>query len=303
MIRREFIRNAAIAAGALSIAPSEFLAGAMPREKFDPVPLRKSIMWNTIRMPERTVAEICMAVKAAGFAGVELMSHMDRDEVLEALKESGLQASAICNSKHGTLPLSSDNPEVRRSGIEAMIHAMEDASTYGTDAVLLVPGFVNASTNYEDCWKRSTECIKELIPAAKDLKVKICIENVWSNFLLSPIEAREYVDQFNSKWVKFYFDCGNVLKIGWPEHWINILAGRIERIHIKEFSKTLENANGYAKGFGVKLGEGEVNWPEVMNGIKANYSSGWLTTEQGSSQTREDLEDLSSRLESIMNLI
>ena len=28
---------------------------------------------------------------------------------------------------------------------------------------------------------RSARCIKELIPAARDLKVRICVENVWQN--------------------------------------------------------------------------------------------------------------------------
>lgn len=44
-----------------------------------------------------------------------------------------------------------------------MIVAMEDAKAYGTDAVLLVPGIVNEEVSYDDCWNRSTECIKELI--------------------------------------------------------------------------------------------------------------------------------------------
>lgn len=301
MIRREFIRNAALAAGALALAPSEIITGsAMTKEKLSPVPLKKSIMWGTIKSNGRSVLDICRDVKAAGFDGIEPNSHMDRNEVLDALKETGLLASSVCNSKHWQLLMSSPDPKVRREGIEAQIHAMEDAAAYGTDAVLLVPGRVDATTSYDDCWKRSTECIKELIPVAKDLKVKICVENVWNNFLLSPIEAREYIDQFNSKWVKFYFDCGNILKFGWPEQWISILSSRIWRIHIKEFSKTLEDAQGRGKGFGVKLGEGEVNWEAVMEKIRANYYGGWLTTEQGSSSTAEDLIDLCSRLGGIM---
>lgn len=300
MERRDFIRNAALAAGALSLAPTEFLSGAMTKEKFSPAPLRKSIMWGTIGMKDTSVLDICKAVKAAGFEGVEPNSHMDRNEMIDAMKETGLVASSVCNSKHWSLLMSSPDRKVRLDGIEAQIHAMEDAKAYGTDAVLLVPGRVDASTSYEDCWKRSTACIKELIPVAKDLKVKICVENVWNNFLLSPLEARDYIDQFNSKWVKFYFDCGNVLKFGWPEQWVQILGNRIGRIHIKEFSNTLENSQGRGKGFGVPLGEGEVDWAAVMANIKATYGGGWLTTEQGSSPTPEALKDLCTRLEKIM---
>lgn len=299
MIRRDFIKNAAIAAGALSLAPAEFLSAAAPAKKPSPAPLRKSIMWGTIGM-EGSVLEKCKAVKAAGFDGIEPNSHMDRNEIIDAMAQTGLVASSVCNSKHWSLLLSSPDPKVRKEGIDAQIHAMMDASLYGTDAVLLVPGRVDETTSYDDCWKRSTECIKELIPAARDLKVKICIENVWNNFLLSPMEARNYVDQFNSKWVKFYFDCGNVLKFGWPEQWVKILGDRIGRIHIKEFSRTLENTQGAYKGFNVPLGDGEVNWEAVMAQVKSTYCGGWLTTEQGSSSSPEELADLCSRLERIM---
>ena len=300
MIRRDFLKNAAIAAGALSLAPAEFISGAAPKgEKLSPAPLRKSIMWGTVGM-KGSVLEKCKAVKAAGFDGIEPNSHMDRSEIIDAMAQTGLVASSVCNSKHWELLLSSPDPKVRKEGIDAQIHAMMDASLYGTDAVLLVPGRVDETTSYDECWKRSTECIKELIPVARELKVKICIENVWNNFLLSPMEARNFVDQFNSKWVKFYFDCGNVLKFGWPEQWVKILGDRIGRIHIKEFSRTIENTQGAYKGFNVELGDGEVNWDAVMAQIKSSYCGGWLTTEQGANSSPAQLADLCNRLEKII---
>ncbi len=258
-------------------------------------------MWGTIGY-KGSVLEICKAVRAAGFDGIEPNSHMDRQEVLDAMKETGLAASSVCNSKHWELLLSSDDATVRRKGIEAQIHAMEDAKAYGTNAVLLVPGRVDANTNYQDCWDRSTACIKELAPVAKQMKVHICIENVWNNFLLSPIEVRTFIDQFESEWVGAYFDCGNILKTGWPEQWINILGSRIKRVHIKEFSTTLENQGGRGSGFSVKLTDGEVNWRAVTEELKKFYNGGWLTTEQGTSHTQEDLNDLSTRLGKIIDM-
>lgn len=303
----------ALAAGAATLAPSSILANpsakaeseaeTMAKEPLAPVPFRKSIMFGGgVGPKEWSVLEKCKAVKAAGFDGIQPGSHMDRNEVLDALAQTGLTASSVCNSKHWSLLLSSPDAKVRNEGIDAQIHAMEDAVAYGTDSVLLVPGKVTEEVSYEDCWNRATECIKELIPVAKDLKVNICIENVWNNFLLSPIEARIFIDQFKSKYVGFYFDCGNVLKFGWPEQWISCLGSRIKRVHIKEFSKTLEDSAGRKSGFGVKLLEGEVNWKEVVAQLKQNYFGGWLTTEQGPTGTPEELADLSSRLDKIISL-
>ena len=302
MHRRYFFKKSLLAAGALSVSSLDSFAAIASKMEINQAPpsgLKKSIMWGTVGM-EGTVLEKCKAIKAAGFDGIEPNSHMDRKEVLDAMQATGLKASSVCNSKHWNLLLSHPDREIRQQGMEAMIVAMEDAKAYGTDAVLLVPGRVDENVSYDDCWKRSTACIRPLLPVAQDLKVKICIENVWNNFILSPLEARTYIDQFNSPYVGFYFDCGNILVYGWPEQWINILGYRIGRIHIKEFSKQIGDKQGRSAGFGVKLTEGDVRWKEVMQQIRNEYTGGWLTTEQGNSKSLEELKDLNSRLSKIM---
>lgn len=303
MQRRNFIKSTLLAAGgALTLPTFESLASRSSHpvmESLGSVGIRKSIMWETIGFPG-SILEKCQAVKAAGYDGIEPSSHMDRNEMIAAMKATGLQASSVCNSKHWTLPLSHPDPKVRKDGMDAMIVAMEDAKAYGTDAVLLVPGTVNEEVDYDDCWKRSTECIRELVPIAEKMQIKMCIENVWNNFIISPMEAKIYIDQFNSPYVRSYFDCGNILVYGWPEQWIKILGNRIGRIHIKEFSKAKADKEGRWAGFNVKLTEGDVNWPKVMEQVRKHYNGGWLTTEQGSGNTLEGLKDLCSRLENIM---
>jgi len=304
MHRRNFIKNTLLATGALPVALFDIQTTVASEMSVDQSPqsgFQKSIMWGTVGM-QGTVLEKCKAIKEAGFDGIEPDSHMDRQEVLDAMQATGLKASSVCNSKHWDIPLSHSDKTIRQQGMEAMIVAMEDAKAYGTDAVLLVPGRVNQNVSYDDCWNRSTACIRQLLPVAQDLKVKICVENVWNNFILSPLEARSYVDQFNSPYVGFYFDCGNILVYGWPEQWIRILGYRIGRIHIKEYSKQIGDRQGRSAGFGAKLTEGDVRWDDVMQQIRNEYTSGWLTTEQGNSKSLEDLKDLCSRLDNIMKM-
>lgn len=304
MERRNFIRNAVLATGALTLplagkntlSAGEFFAGLPDASASG---FRKSIMWGTVGM-EGSVLDKCKAIKAAGYAGIEPNSHMDRKEVIDAMKATGLVASSVCCSTHWGKPLSSPDASVRQEGIEGMITALEDAAAYGTDAVLLVPGVVNNEVAYDECWSRSTECIKKILPTAKKLKVKIGIENVWNNFLLGPIEARSYIDQFKSPYLGFYFDCGNILVYGWPEQWIKILGNRIVRIHVKEFSRSKADREGRGAGFDVKLTEGEVNWKRVVEEARKSYRGIWFTTEQGSSKNLEELTDLSKRLDTII---
>ncbi|MDR3267482.1 MAG: sugar phosphate isomerase/epimerase [Tannerella sp.] len=302
MQRRTFIKSTLLASGAL-VMPSVGTAAVAERSYSAPPAadalFRKSIMWGTIGMGG-SVLEKCRAVKAAGYAGIEPNSHMNRKEVLDALKATGLVASSVCCSTHWQKQLSDPDAAVREEGMEGVRVALEDAGAYGTDAVLVVPGSVSNAVPYDACWERSTECLKKLLPAAEKQKVRICIENVWNNFLLSPLEACRYVDQFNSPYAGFYFDCGNILVYGWPEQWIRILGARIGRIHVKEFSRQKADAEGRVKGFDAALTEGDVNWAEVMREARKSYQGQWLTTEQGGAGTPEGLTDLSQRLDRIL---
>ena len=115
-----------------------------------------------------------------------------------------------------------------------MKQTLRDAKRYGATSVLLVPAVVNQDVSYNDAYTRSQAEIRKAIPLAEELGVKIAIENVWNHFLLSPLEAARYVDEFNSPAVGWHFDVGNVITYGWPEQWIRILGKRIQKLHIKE---------------------------------------------------------------------
>ena len=83
---------------------------------------------------------------------------------------------------------------------------------------------------------------ERLLPLARELKVIIAVEEVWNKFLLSPIEFARYVDEFESPWVKAYFDVGNVVFYGYPQDWIRTLGARIAKVHLKDFQ--LDRPNG-----------------------------------------------------------
>jgi len=261
--------------------------------------LKKGIMWGSIGVG-KTVLEKFEAVKLAGYDGVEVDSHLDRNEVLRAMEATGLKVHSVCDSMHWKLSLSSPDPKIREDGVEALKVAIEDAKTFGADAVLLVPGRVSDSVSYDDCWNRSSEEIRKAVPFAGKLNVKIAIENVWNNFLLSPLEAARFIDQFNSPWVGAYFDCGNILAYGWPEQWIRILGTRIAKIHIKEYSRKIADTQGKSAGFKVKLREGDVNWSAVMNALDEVGYQGWTSIEMPGGDTSEELKDLCDRLKLIL---
>ena len=296
MNRRQFTKQTMLASALVSAsAIPGFSKILSPPER----EIKKGIMWGSIEFGA-TVLEKFQAAKQAGFDGIEPSSHLDRNEVLKARDATGLTISSVCGSQHWKAPLSHPDPKVREEGLEALKVTIIDAKTYGADTILLVPGRVNETVSYDDCWNRSTEEIRKIVPFAEDMKVKIAIENVWNNFLLSPMEAANYVDQFNSPMIGFYFDCGNVLAYGWPEQWIKILDKRIAKIHIKEYSRKIADTQGKSAGFKVKLQEGDVNWPAVMKALDDIGYKSWATVEMSGGDTPEGLKDLCDRLKNIL---
>ncbi len=137
-----------------------------------------------------------------------------------------------------------------------------------------------------------------MIPIAKDLGVKIAIENVWNNFITKPEQAKAFLDEIDSPQVGWHFDIGNVIRYGNPEDWIPVIGKRILKLHIKEYSRT-KGRDNLGQGFAVKLFEGNNNWPAIMKALDAAGYDGWGISEQPGDQSRtaDDLKDLSARMD------
>src|SRR5687767_12197789 len=229
MNRRSFLKTAMTGAAALALAPTASAAASKRN-------LRKAIMYSTIGV-KGSVLQKFRAMKEAGFEGVEPMGAMDREEVLAALKETGLKAASVCDHIHWVKPLSAPDEGTRKFGLDGLLHSLRDAHAYGAGSVLLVPGIARDGVSYEQCWERSIVEIKKAIPVAKELGVKISIENVGNNFITTPEQATAYLDAINSEWVAWHFDIGNVGRIGpAAERWIQVLGKRTYRLHIKDYS-------------------------------------------------------------------
>ncbi len=240
-------------------------------------------------------------LKTLGFDGVEMNSpnDFDSEEVSDAIAESGLPVHGIVDSVHWEKTLGDPDPDVRAEGVAGLETALRDAKAYGASTVLLVPAVVNAEISYEDAYRRSQAEIRKMLPLASELDVKIAFENVWNRFLLSPLEFRRYIDEFESPMVGAYFDVGNVVTYGWPEHWIRILGERIVKLDIKEYSRSKRDSEGPFAGFRVPLGEGDCNWPVVIAALEEIGYSGWATAEiPGGDRTR--LADIAERMNRIL---
>ncbi len=268
--RRQFLATASSAAVAAAAMSLPNLQAEEKSERNTP-PLKKAVKLGMVR-GNLSLLEKFKLLKELGFDGVEGDSpnNLDPKEVLNARDKADLPIHGLVDSVHWRQTLSHPDPQVRAKGLEGLKTALRDAKTYGATSVLLVPAVVNKEVSYKQAYERSQAEIKKALPLAEELGIRILFENVWNNFLLSPLEMARYIDEFDSPLVGSYFDVGNVVRFGWPEHWIEALGPRIGKLDIKEYSRKLQNTKGPRAGFGVKIGDGDCDWPAVMRALKSH---------------------------------
>ena len=234
----------------------------------------------------------CMAIaKDAGFDGIELALDQHGPVSMDSTKEDimkvkamaeevGIELYSVACGLYWTYNYTSANEDNVKLAKEITKKQLEVASWLGCDTILVVPGAVEVAfdpgeiVEYDVAYQRAQSALKELAPVAENLGVLIGVENVWNRFLLSPMEMAKFIDEIGSNYVGSYFDVGNVLFSGYPEHWIKILNNRIKKVHFKDYRRAAGDLHGF-----VDLLAGEVNWPSVMTQLeKVNYD-GWVTAE------------------------
>jgi L-ribulose-5-phosphate 3-epimerase len=260
------------------------------------LPIHKAVLFGMLPT-SLSVAERFQLAREAGFEEVECGTTPDpakAEELLAAAKNANIRIHSVMNSDHWRYPLSSPDPSVVAKCIAGMETSLRNAKLWGSDTVLLVPAVVNPEVSYRDAWERSQQQIRKLIPLAAESKVIIAVEEVWNKFLLSPIEFARYVDDFNSPWVKAYFDVGNVVLYGYPQDWIRTLGSRIVKLHLKDFR--------FRKGVTewVNLQEGDINWKQIYAALREIGYKGSATVELKDGDA-DYIKDVSHRVDSILN--
>ncbi len=282
--RRRLLGSAVAVAttAAVSGLPLESLAadsGVTPR-------IKKAVKFHMIT-EDLSVLDKFKLLADLGFDGTEIhvTTKVDRNDVRKAIEATGVVVHGFLNST---------KPDLK--------YAIDSAKFYGATSVLVVAGKVDKDHPYDKVYRQQQDRVKAAVPYAEEHGVKLLIENVWNNFLLSPLEMVRFIDGMQSPAVGAYFDVGNVVRYGWPEHWIRILGPRIVKLDIKEYSREKQMNEGLRKGFQVTLGEGDCDWPTVCDAlVDIGYTSGWATAEvPGGDRIR--LADIAGRMDRILKL-
>jgi len=293
--RRQFLKSSAAAAGAAMLGGTvgRALTAATPPQAA--LPIKKGILLSMLPTT-LSYGERLKLAHEIGFEVLQAPTEPDErraEELRKAADTTQIRIDSVMNMDHWKYPLSSSDPSVVEKSLAGMRTSLRNAKLWGSDVVLLVPAVLDPKTSYREAWTRSQTEIRKLLPLAEDLKVVIAIEEVWNRFLLSPLEMANYIDEFQSPWVKAWFDVGNVVLYGYPQDWIRTLDKRIVKVHLKDFKR---NKDGYAW---VNLGEGDIDWAAVREAFVAIHYTGSATVELEAGDEAY-LRDVSRRVDRLL---
>lgn len=262
------------------------------------------------------LSEAMGKMKKAGYDGVELVLGdigevtMDTGEG-ELLKiramadDYGLEIPSV-----GTWLLWSNNvvsPEEkeREYSRDVIRKQLDIAAALGADTTLVIPGYCGSDfvegkplVRYDDAYKRASESMSICAEHAEKVKVCIGLENVWNKFLLSPLEMRDLIDEVDSEYVGAYFDVGNIMYVGYPQHWIEILGKRIRKIHFCDYRVSQAGLGAF-----VDLMAGDVPFKEVMKSLRNIGYDDYITFEMLPNYANYPFQSLISGIHSLETLM
>lgn len=252
--------------------------------------MKKSIsIWS---FQESDVRKCINLASKAGFQGIELALDSNGDVALDTSEEqlllikkeaadSGIQIHSVASGLYWDYSFTSNVEDERKKAYEIAVCQIRTAKILGADSVLIIPGAVGVDfikerevIPYDTAYERALAAFQKLKAVAEEYEIQVGIENVWNKFLVSPLEMRTFIDQIDSPFVGSYFDVGNVVFNGYPEHWIKILGDRIKKVHFKDYRREAGGLCGF-----VDLLAGDVDWKGVMQAFEKIRYDGWCTAE------------------------
>ena len=254
-------------------------------------------------LPRKDYQQDLQQAKDCGYQSVELLfndtgspsitaSNKEIEAVRKAADALGLEINSILATVKDQGSLLSPSAGEREKRVATIRRGLEIAQILGVDAMLIHPGQLEAGDMYERAWNDCRDAFKQLAPAAGKAKCALAIENVWNKFILSPREARQFVDDVGSPWIGFYLDTANLIHYGLTEMWIRELKHRIKKVHVKDYKRQ--------GGQWLQLMDGDCNWKEIMKELRAIGFDGALVSEVGGDVERQ--KETADRIRKIIAL-
>jgi len=286
--RREFLQTSARVALAGGLAASTLAAAEPARAGQFSGRIKKAVKYHMIQEKLSPLDKLKM-LKDLGYDGVEPRAMLKKEQAAE-VKAIAKASESLDFPVHGVV--NSSNPN--------LVGAIDQAADYGATSILHVVRY-NTKIPYMQNYRETQEIIRGAVEHAEKKNISILIENVWATYLIEPLTMARFIDEIDSPLVQVYFDVGNVVRWGWPQHWIEVLGPRVKKLDIKEYDLKIAMNDGMRKAFDVPLGEGSVDWAKVRTELEKIEYSGWATAEvRGGDRAR--LAEIAAQMNHVLDL-
>lgn len=289
------------AAAALNVSPATTFAEnkTVPEKQTEKPVIYKSVKWGMIN-EKISVLDKFKLMQDLGFDGIELDSPggANKKQARDASEKTGMPIHGVVDSTLWNIRLSSPDAATREKGLQDLLTAIRDSHFCGASSVLIVAGHGKDGTQ-EEVASRSIAQIRKALPLAAKLGVHILIENVWNAFTYvhdGPADQTadalaKFIDDCNSPWVGSYFDIGNHRKYGVPSQWAKTLGKRIVKLDVKDFD--------HKKNKWADIGQGTVDWSNVVAELGKLGFNGWATAEVGGGD-RKRLKQIKEQMDQVL---
>ncbi len=225
-------------------------------------------------------------LKKVGYDEVELWVEYPRlsldlaseEEILEIRNElDNLNLEVSVHAPIRDLNLSSLNYGNRREAVRQISDSIRFARKIGSPVVIIHPG---RNTSQKDPFSMTEECFYEslsaIVKVAEEEGIILAMENMEKRkgeYILTPRDMIEVKNRINSDNLKFTFDIAHAYTItddivGFYRE----IMGDVVHIHISDNL-------GYGSKTHMKMGEGEINFREILEEVYRNNFDGYITIE------------------------
>lgn len=257
-----------------------------------------------ITPPEWSFDQLLEEAAAAGYEALEVCLRDEGDLTLATsasdlqamagrARDAGIELASVCASVRN-LPkdIITNDRVVWESSLDTIRRCLDQTAALGVDTMLLTMGALNDDLYYNEAYANGLKALQVLAPHAEGLGVNVAVEYVWNKFLLSPMEFARFCDEVASPRVGLFFDTGNMVVFGFPQHWVRICGKHLMKVHFKDFRR---------QGYEWKaLLEGDVNFPAVMTELRKIGYDGALLSEVAPSIA--SLSDTAAAIRRIMEM-
>jgi L-ribulose-5-phosphate 3-epimerase len=234
-------------------------------------------------LPETLGGSLIKALAKFGCQGFELVMDeghnssekliAQNSEIIAHLKDTGMGIPGVATALFWQYNLASQDESIRKHGIDVIRNGCKVAQSYGAPVFLAVAGLQEPGIDYCYTYETAVLSMRQAGKIAADHGVTIGVENVPCNFLMSPGEFRNFLNDVDHPNIKAYLDFGNGTMYGgaYPENWITAVRGCVALIHAKDFDPIYNEF--------VCCGQGGINWERVFSALKDIGYDGYLIVE------------------------